>query len=168
MNKHALQWMSWNLSVSFLRVPLFGRFKGKSEGTPHTLFFFGGGGSKKARVLSQMTSFRYPTFAIFGLSSSMHGHVFENAQTPCGCCTAKLSPARKAELEGILNAGATYQTKKESPANVLFGCFGRKIDGFPWFPWFPGFPGFPGGSIIYQGNPSICPKRTPMVTPLSV
>ena len=35
---------------------------------------------------------------------------------------------------------------------VLFGCFGRKIDG-------PGLPGV----IIYQGNPSISPKRTPML-----
>ena len=35
---------------------------------------------------------------------------------------------------------------------VLFGCFGRKIDGT----------GLPGGFIIYQGNPSIFPKRTPM------
>ena len=36
---------------------------------------------------------------------------------------------------------------------VFFGCVGRKIDG----------PGLPGGLIIYQGNPSICPKRTPIV-----
>ena len=35
---------------------------------------------------------------------------------------------------------------------VLFGCFGRKIDG----------PRLPGGLIIYQGHPSISPKRTPM------
>ena len=35
---------------------------------------------------------------------------------------------------------------------VLFGCFGTQIDG----------PGLPGGSIIYQGNPSISLKRTPM------
>ena len=35
---------------------------------------------------------------------------------------------------------------------VLFGCFGGQIDG----------PGLPGGFIIYQGNPSISPNRTPM------
>ena len=34
----------------------------------------------------------------------------------------------------------------------FFGGFDRKIDG----------PGLPGGFIIYQGNPSICLKRTPM------
>ena len=35
----------------------------------------------------------------------------------------------------------------------LFVCVGRKIDG----------PGLPGGFIIYQGNPSISPKRTAML-----
>ena len=29
---------------------------------------------------------------------------------------------------------------------VLFGCFGRNIDGDPWFT------GLPGGLIIYQGH----------------
>ena len=40
----------------------------------------------------------------------------------------------------------------EIPRNigVLFGCFASKLDG----------PGLPGGLIIYQGNPSISPKRT--------
>ena len=37
---------------------------------------------------------------------------------------------------------------------VLFGCFGTNR-------WVS-IPGSPGGLIIYQGNPSICPKRTPM------
>ena len=36
-----------------------------------------------------------------------------------------------------------------------FRLFGRNIDGFPWF--------FFGGLIIYQGSPSISPKRTPMI-----
>ena len=31
-----------------------------------------------------------------------------------------------------------------------------------------GFPGLPGGLIIYQGNPSICPKSTPMCLHLCV
>ena len=39
-----------------------------------------------------------------------------------------------------------------SDIGVLFGCFGRKIDG----------PSLAGGLIIYQGNPSISSKRTPM------
>ena len=38
------------------------------------------------------------------------------------------------------------------PIGVLFSCFG---DG----------PGLPGGLIIHQGNPSISPKRTPMLLP---
>ena len=36
---------------------------------------------------------------------------------------------------------------------VLFGCFGRKMDGDSWFTWW--FNHLPG--------PSISPKRTPMV-----
>ena len=35
---------------------------------------------------------------------------------------------------------------------VLFGCFGRKIDGFPWFTWW----------LIHLPGPSISPKRTLM------
>ena len=35
---------------------------------------------------------------------------------------------------------------------VLFGCFGRNIDGDSWFAWW--FNHLPG--------PSISPKRTPM------
>ena len=35
---------------------------------------------------------------------------------------------------------------------VLFGCFGRTIDGASWFTWW--FNHLPGASI--------CPKRTPM------
>ena len=40
---------------------------------------------------------------------------------------------------------------KGTTIGVLFGCFGRKVE-----------PGLPGGLIIYQGNPSISPRRTPM------
>ena len=42
------------------------------------------------------------------------------------------------------------------PIGVLFGGFGKK--------WMA-IPGLPGGLIIYQGYPSISPKRTPMVRP---
>ena len=37
---------------------------------------------------------------------------------------------------------------------ILFGCFGRTIDGDSWFTWW--------FFLIYQGNPSISPRRTPM------
>ena len=37
---------------------------------------------------------------------------------------------------------------------VLFGCFVRNIDGDSWFTW--------RYFLIYQGNPSISSKRTPM------
>ena len=45
---------------------------------------------------------------------------------------------------------------RPSTVGVLFGCFGRKNG------WR--FPGLPGGLIIHQGNPSISPKRTPIVS----
>ena len=41
---------------------------------------------------------------------------------------------------------------------VLFGCVDRKNSRVS-------IPGIPGGLIIYQGNPSICPKRTPVLIP---
>ena len=41
---------------------------------------------------------------------------------------------------------------------VPFGCLARKIEGDSWFTKSVGF-----FFLIYQGNPSISPKRTPMV-----
>ena len=37
---------------------------------------------------------------------------------------------------------------------VLFGCFGGRMEGDSWFTWWL--------NHLYQGNPSICPERTPM------
>ena len=34
----------------------------------------------------------------------------------------------------------------------FLSCFGRRIDGFPWCTWW--------FFLIYQGHPSICPKRS--------
>ena len=54
---------------------------------------------------------------------------------------------------------------------VLFGCFSRKIDGhrcpfwlFCWKKRWVSIPGLPVGLIMYQGNPSISPERTPLGT----
>ena len=57
----------------------------------------------------------------------------------------------KEGFRGVCRKWFTWSLKHH--IGVLFCCFGRKIDG----------PGLPGGLIIYQGNPSISPKRTPMV-----
>ena len=65
------------------------------------------------------------------------------------------------EAEGRRNSGAVQWPGPEhslwgTHIGVLFGCFSRQIDGDSWFTrWFNHLPG-----------PSICPKRTPMVTHL--
>ena len=54
------------------------------------------------------------------------------------------------------SVGTMFKTMVETRTfvgiGVLFGCFGRKIDGDPWFTWF----NHPGISMYFQ------PKRTPM------
>ena len=49
------------------------------------------------------------------------------------------------------------QRQRHGGWGVLFGGFARKTDGDSWFTIFVGL-------IIYQGNPSISPKRTPIGT----
>ena len=53
--------------------------------------------------------------------------------------------------------GYSRLPRKPSPIGVFFGCFARNIDGDPWFTWW--------FILIYQGNPSISPKMTPMPSP---
>ena len=57
-------------------------------------------------------------------------------------------------LQGTPHVLAGFNLKLQGTPSigVLLSCFARTIDG----------PGLPGGLIIYQGNPSISPKRTPM------
>ena len=57
--------------------------------------------------------------------------------------------------DGTWYTPAVYEAPRAETIGVLFGCFGRKIDGDSWFTWWLNHPW-----------PSICPKRTPMAETL--
>ena len=54
--------------------------------------------------------------------------------------------------------------RKQPRKKIMVSFFGPEFAGKIG----PAIPGLPGGLIIYQGNPSISPKRTPMIVRLTL
>ena len=67
--------------------------------------------------------------------------------------TIRRSVAEEVHKTRVPNRWTLHRADRLIRIGVLFGCFAGKING----------PGVPGSLIIYQRNPSMSPKRTPML-----